>query len=113
MRAFIQPMTNRRDALQNMDSATQARLMKIGVLSNSTGRNFMNTVGNVAGPLPAYEVLTATMQGIMLFSRRRVSERMRTTAGLLLAHAGYVSGAVRGAVACLCVGGVLTDHQRS
>ena len=45
----------------------------------------MTTVGNVAGPLLAYEVLTAffleaTMLGIMLFGRGRVSERVQTLA---------------------------------
>lgn len=51
---------------------------------------FMNTVGNVAGPLLAYEVLTAffleaTFLGIMLFGIRRVSNRMHTLATLLVA----------------------------
>ena len=51
---------------------------------------FMNTVGNVAGPLLAYEVLTAffleaTMLGIMLFGRRRVSEWVHTLATWLVA----------------------------
>jgi cytochrome d ubiquinol oxidase subunit I len=50
----------------------------------------MNTVGNVAGPLLAYEVLTAffleaTMLGIMLFGRGRVSERVHTLATFLVA----------------------------
>nr|WP_295783141.1 cytochrome ubiquinol oxidase subunit I [Rhodoferax sp.] len=70
----------------------------LGVVSGITmsfqfGTNwpgFMNTVGNVAGPLLAYEVLTAffleaTMLGIMLFGRGRVSERMHTIATLLVA----------------------------
>ena len=70
----------------------------LGVVSGITmsfqfGTNwpgFMNTVGNVAGPLLAYEVLTAffleaTMLGIMLFGRGRVSERMHTMATLLVA----------------------------
>ena len=70
----------------------------LGVVSGITmsfqfGTNwpgFMNTVGNVAGPLLAYEVLTAffleaTMLGIMLFGRGRVSERVHTTATLLVA----------------------------
>jgi cytochrome d ubiquinol oxidase subunit I len=70
----------------------------LGVVSGITmsfqfGTNwpgFMNTVGNVAGPLLAYEVLTAffleaTMLGIMLFGRGRVSERMHTTATFLVA----------------------------
>lgn len=51
---------------------------------------FMNTVGNVAGPLLAYEVLTAffleaTMLGIMLFGRGRVSEGVHTMATWLVA----------------------------
>jgi cytochrome d ubiquinol oxidase subunit I len=51
---------------------------------------FMNTVGNVAGPLLAYEVLTAffleaTFLGIMLFGRGRVSEGVHTLATWLVA----------------------------
>ncbi|HQS30793.1 MAG: cytochrome ubiquinol oxidase subunit I [Polaromonas sp. 39-63-203] len=70
----------------------------LGVVSGITmsfqfGTNwpgFMETVGNVAGPLLAYEVLTAffleaTMLGVMLFGRQRVSERMHTLATLLVA----------------------------
>ena len=70
----------------------------LGVVSGVTmsfqfGTNwpgFMNTVGNVAGPLLAYEVLTAffleaTMLGVMLFGRERVSERMHTIATFLVA----------------------------
>jgi len=70
----------------------------LGVVSGITmsfqfGTNwpgFMNAVGNVAGPLLAYEVLTAffleaTMLGIMLFGRGRVSERVHTMATLLVA----------------------------
>ncbi|NBO13366.1 MAG: cytochrome ubiquinol oxidase subunit I [Betaproteobacteria bacterium] len=70
----------------------------LGVVSGVTmsfqfGTNwpgFMNTVGNVAGPLLAYEVLTAffleaTMLGIMLFGRDRVSERVHTLATVLVA----------------------------
>jgi cytochrome d ubiquinol oxidase subunit I len=70
----------------------------LGVVSGITmsfqfGTNwpgFMNTVGNVAGPLLAYEVLTAffleaTMLGIMLFGRGRVSERVHTVATFLVA----------------------------
>ncbi len=70
----------------------------LGVVSGVTmsfqfGTNwpgFMNTVGNVAGPLLAYEVLTAffleaTMLGIMLFGRGRVSERVHTLATWLVA----------------------------
>ncbi|CDS51531.1 Cytochrome d ubiquinol oxidase subunit I [Polaromonas sp. CG9_12] len=70
----------------------------LGVVSGITmsfqfGTNwpgFMETVGNVAGPLLAYEVMTAffleaTMLGVMLFGRSRVSERMHTIATLLVA----------------------------
>ena len=51
---------------------------------------FMNTVGNVAGPLLAYEVLTAffleaTFLGIMLFGFKRVSNRVHTVATVLVA----------------------------
>ena len=51
---------------------------------------FMNTVGNIAGPLLAYEVLTAffleaTFLGIMLFGFNRVSNRMHTLATVLVA----------------------------
>ncbi|MEO6321968.1 MAG: cytochrome ubiquinol oxidase subunit I [Polaromonas sp.] len=70
----------------------------LGVVSGITmsfqfGTNwpgFMEKVGNIAGPLLAYEVLTAffleaTMLGVMLFGRARVSERMHTIATLLVA----------------------------
>ncbi len=70
----------------------------LGVVSGITmsfqfGTNwpgFMLKVGNIAGPLLAYEVLTAffleaTMLGIMLFGRHRVSERVHTTATFLVA----------------------------
>lgn len=70
----------------------------LGVVSGITmsfqfGTNwpgFMNTVGNIAGPLLAYEVLTAffleaTMLGIMLFGRGRVSEGVHTLATWLVA----------------------------
>ena len=70
----------------------------LGVVSGITmsfqfGTNwpgFMNTVGNVAGPLLAYEVLTAffleaTFLGIMLFGRGRVSEGIHTLATWLVA----------------------------
>jgi cytochrome d ubiquinol oxidase subunit I len=51
---------------------------------------FMNTVGNIAGPLLAYEVLTAffleaTFLGIMLFGFSRVGNRMHTVATVLVA----------------------------
>jgi len=70
----------------------------LGVVSGITmsfqfGTNwpgFMTTVGNVAGPLLTYEVLTAffleaTMLGIMLYGRGRVSEGIHTLATLLVA----------------------------
>ncbi len=70
----------------------------LGVVSGITmsfqfGTNwpgFMLKVGNIAGPLLAYEVLTAffleaTMLGVMLFGRKRVSESMHTVATLLVA----------------------------
>ena len=48
---------------------------------------FMETVGNVAGPLLGYEVLTAffleaTFLGVMLFGRKRVSNRVHTLCDL-------------------------------
>lgn len=51
---------------------------------------YMNTVGNIAGPLLGYEVLTAffleaTFLGVMLFGRERVSPRMHLVATLLVA----------------------------
>ena len=51
---------------------------------------YMETVGNIAGPLLAYEVLTAffleaSFLGIMLFGRKRVGERMHTLATVLVA----------------------------
>ncbi|MEJ2273720.1 MAG: cytochrome ubiquinol oxidase subunit I [Woeseiaceae bacterium] len=70
----------------------------LGVVSGITmsfqfGTNwpgFMNTVGNIAGPLLAYEVLTAffleaTFLGIMLFGFKRVSNRVHTLATVLVA----------------------------
>lgn len=70
----------------------------IGVVSGVTmsfqfGTNwpgFMETVGNVAGPLLAYEVLTAffleaTFLGIMLFGFRKVPGWLHTTATVLVA----------------------------
>jgi cytochrome bd ubiquinol oxidase subunit I len=70
----------------------------LGVVSGITmsfqfGTNwpgFMNTVGNIAGPLLAYEVLTAffleaTFLGVMLFGRERVGDRFHTLATLLVA----------------------------
>ncbi|HOO92814.1 MAG TPA: cytochrome ubiquinol oxidase subunit I, partial [Opitutales bacterium] len=51
---------------------------------------YMNTVGNIAGPLLAYEVLTAffleaTFLGIMLFAFRRVPAWLHTLATFLVA----------------------------
>ena len=70
----------------------------LGVVSGITmsfqfGTNwpgYMEKVGNVAGPLLAYEVLTAffleaTFLGVMLFGRKRVSARMHTLATFLVA----------------------------
>jgi cytochrome d ubiquinol oxidase subunit I len=70
----------------------------LGVVSGITmsfqfGTNwpgFMETVGNIAGPLLAYEVLTAffleaAFLGIMLFGFKRVSNRVHTLATLLVA----------------------------
>lgn len=70
----------------------------LGVVSGVTmsfqfGTNwagYMKTVGNVAGPMLAYEVMTAffleaTFLGVMLFGRQRVSERMHRLSTLLVA----------------------------
>jgi cytochrome d ubiquinol oxidase subunit I len=70
----------------------------LGVVSGITmsfqfGTNwpgFMETVGNIAGPLLAYEVLTAffleaTFLGIMLFGHRRVGNFVHTLATVLVA----------------------------
>jgi cytochrome d ubiquinol oxidase subunit I len=70
----------------------------LGVVSGITmsfqfGTNwpgFMQTVGNIAGPLLAFEVLTAffleaTFLGIMLFGWGRVSNRVHTLATVLVA----------------------------
>ena len=70
----------------------------LGVVSGITmsfqfGTNwpgFMETVGNIAGPLLAYEVLTAffleaSFLGIMLFGFNRVSNRIHTLATFLVA----------------------------
>jgi len=76
----------------------------LGVVSGITmsfqfGTNwpgFMETVGNIAGPLLAYEVLTAffleaSFLGIMLFGFNRVSNRVHTLATLLVAIGTTVS----------------------
>jgi cytochrome d ubiquinol oxidase subunit I len=57
---------------------------------------YMQTVGNIAGPLLAYEVLTAffleaTFLGIMLFGFNRVSNRTHTVATLLVAFGTTMS----------------------
>lgn len=70
----------------------------LGVVSGITmsfqfGTNwpgFMETVGNIAGPLLAYEVLTAffleaTFLGIMLFGFNKVSNKVHTLATILVA----------------------------
>jgi cytochrome d ubiquinol oxidase subunit I len=70
----------------------------LGVVSGITmsfqfGTNwpgFMQTVGNIAGPLLAYEVLTAffleaTFLGVMLYGHRRVGNRLHTLATVLVA----------------------------
>ncbi len=70
----------------------------LGVVSGITmsfqfGTNwpgYMETVGNIAGPLLAYEVLTAffleaTFLGIMLFGTHRVSARIHVLATVLVA----------------------------
>lgn len=75
-----------------------ALTFSLGVVSGVTmsfqfGTNwpgFMNTVGNIAGPLLAYEVLTAffleaSFLGIMLFGFRRVKPWVHTLATFLVA----------------------------
>ncbi len=76
----------------------------LGVVSGITmsfqfGTNwpgYMETVGNIAGPLLAYEVLTAffleaTFLGIMLFGTKRVSQRVHTLATFLVAFGTTLS----------------------
>ena len=76
----------------------------LGVVSGITmsfqfGTNwpgFMMTVGNIAGPLLAYEVLTAffleaTFLGIMLFGFNKVSNRIHTLATVLVAFGTTMS----------------------
>ena len=76
----------------------------LGVVSGVTmsfqfGTNwpgYMNTVGNIAGPLLAYEVLTAffleaTFLGIMLFAFRRVKPWVHTGATILVAFGTTMS----------------------
>src|SRR5258706_10482284 len=57
---------------------------------------YMKTVGNIAGPLLAYEVLTAffleaTFLGVMLFGGLRVSPRMHAVAAFLVALGTTIS----------------------
>lgn len=76
----------------------------LGVVSGVTmsfqfGTNwpgYMETVGNIAGPLLAYEILTAffleaVFLGIMLFGFRRVSNRIHTLATFLVAFGTTMS----------------------
>jgi cytochrome d ubiquinol oxidase subunit I len=76
----------------------------LGVVSGITmsfqfGTNwpgFMQKVGNIAGPLLAYEILTAffleaVFLGIMLFGFRRVSNRVHTAATFLVAFGTTMS----------------------
>ena len=76
----------------------------LGVVSGITmsfqfGTNwpgFMERVGNIAGPLLGYEVLTAffmeaTFLGVMLFGHGRVSERVHLTATFLVAFGTTMS----------------------
>ena len=57
---------------------------------------YMNHVGNIAGPLLAYEVLTAffleaTFLGVMLFGMERVSGRLHVASALIVAIGTTVS----------------------
>jgi cytochrome bd ubiquinol oxidase subunit I len=57
---------------------------------------YMNKVGNVAGPLLAYEVLTAffleaTFLGVMLFGMNRVSGRVHVAASIIVASGTTLS----------------------
>ena len=57
---------------------------------------YMNKVGNVAGPLLAYEVLTAffleaTFLGVMLFGMNRVSGRVHAASAIVVAFGTTVS----------------------
>ena len=76
----------------------------LGVVSGITmsfqfGTNwpgYMKTIGNIAGPLLAYEVLTAffleaTFLGVMLFGSKRVSQRVHTIATFLVAFGTTLS----------------------
>ena len=96
------------DAKWNAAYATWVKVFALsfalGVVSGVTmsfqfGTNwpgYMERVGNIAGPLLGYEVLTAffleaTFLGIMLFGRRRVSDRMHTIATFLVAFGTTLS----------------------
>ncbi|HEY2979090.1 MAG TPA: cytochrome ubiquinol oxidase subunit I, partial [Burkholderiaceae bacterium] len=76
----------------------------LGVVSGITmsfqfGTNwpgYMNSVGNIAGPLLAYEVLTAffleaTFLGVMLFGMNRVPGWMHVTSAIIVAFGTTVS----------------------
>ncbi|WP_108647682.1 cytochrome ubiquinol oxidase subunit I [Polynucleobacter rarus] len=76
----------------------------LGVVSGITmsfqfGTNwpgYMETVGNIAGPLLGYEVLSAffleaTFLGIMLFGAKRVSQKVHTVATFLVAFGTSLS----------------------
>src|SRR3954467_592476 len=57
---------------------------------------YMNHVGNIAGPLLAYEVLTAffleaTFLGVMLFGMERVSDRVHVASALIVAFGTTLS----------------------
>jgi cytochrome bd ubiquinol oxidase subunit I len=57
---------------------------------------YMNSVGNIAGPLLAYEVLTAffleaTFLGVMIFGMERVSGRVHVASALIVAFGTTVS----------------------
>jgi cytochrome d ubiquinol oxidase subunit I len=57
---------------------------------------YMNRVGNIAGPLLAYEVLTAffleaTFLGVMLFGMQRVSGRVHVASAVIVAFGTTVS----------------------
>src|SRR5262245_31329817 len=69
------------------------------VMSFQFGTNwpgFMNKVGNIAGPLLGYEVLTAffleaTFLGVMLFGMNRVSGRVHVASAFIVAFGTTVS----------------------
>ncbi len=69
------------------------------VMSFQFGTNwpgYMNKVGNIAGPLLGYEVLTAffleaTFLGVMLFGMNRVSGRVHVASAFIVAFGTTVS----------------------